>query len=68
MRCLDVGCAPNPGRREIAVIFAHSCLCHHDFADHGTNNEAEFLALLWARIDTSISILLQVSGGGKQPW
>jgi ribonuclease HI len=46
----DGGCKPNPGEREIAVVFdcGDPMLCHHDFAGYGTNNEAEFLGLLWA--------------------
>jgi ribonuclease HI len=46
----DGGCRPNPGEREIAVVFACAdpYLCYHDFVGPGTNNEAEFLALLWA--------------------
>jgi ribonuclease HI len=45
----DGGCKPNPGIREVAVVVCSKRPeCHHERLNYGTNNEAEWLALLWA--------------------
>lgn len=43
----DGGCKPNPGKMEVGVVF-HGETSHHDNYGHGTNNQAEWLALLYA--------------------
>lgn len=43
----DGGCKPNPGQMEVGVVFDGSTK-HHDQYGHGTNNQAEWLALIWA--------------------
>ena len=43
----DGGCRPNPGQREIAVFSEDSTIQLHDYVGYGTNNEAEWIALLW---------------------
>lgn len=45
----DGGCKPNPGKMEIAVVIDGAPpLSFHERLAHGTNNEAEWIALLWA--------------------
>ncbi len=44
----DGGCRPNPGIREIAVCSEDGSVQLHDYIGYGTNNEAEWIALLWA--------------------
>jgi ribonuclease HI len=45
----DGGCTPNPGIMEVAVAIGSSPPAyHHKRLGRGTNNEAEWLALLWA--------------------
>lgn len=57
-RCLkiyfDGGCRPNPGSMEIAVV-ARGVLYHKAAIGDGTNNDAEWLALLYA---AEIALLL----------
>ncbi len=43
----DGGCKPNPGKMEVGVVF-DGVSQHHDDYGHGTNNQAEWLALIWA--------------------
>ncbi len=43
----DGGCRPNPGAIEIAV-FVRGVLYHKSNVENGTNNDAEWLALLYA--------------------
>nr|WP_184015973.1 ribonuclease HI family protein [Sphingobium boeckii] len=43
----DGGCRPNPGPLETAVV-ARGITYHDPAAGHGTNNDAEWLALLHA--------------------
>lgn len=43
----DGGCRPNPGEMEIAVV-ARGVLYHVPGLGHGTNNDAEWLALIHA--------------------
>lgn len=43
----DGGCKPNPGKMEVGVVFDGSTK-HHDDYGQGTNNQAEWLALIWA--------------------
>lgn len=45
----DGGCRPNPGAMQVAVVI--SCLgltCHENDLGQGTNNQAEWLALIFA--------------------
>jgi len=44
----DGGCRPNPGKREIAVFSEDGSVQLHDYIGYGTNNEAEWIALIWA--------------------
>lgn len=43
----DGGCRPNPGRLETAVV-ARGVIYHEPAAGFGTNNDAEWLALIHA--------------------
>jgi ribonuclease HI len=43
----DGGCRPNPGRMETAVV-ARGVTCHRADCGYGTNNDAEWLALIHA--------------------
>jgi ribonuclease HI len=43
----DGGCKPNPGQMEVGVVFDGGT-SHHDDYGHGTNNKAEWLALIYA--------------------
>lgn len=43
----DGGCKPNPGVMEVGVVFDNGP-SHHSKLSYGTNNQAEWLALLWA--------------------
>jgi ribonuclease HI len=52
----DGGCQPNPGEMEIAVV-ARGVTYHWARLGHGTNNDAEWLALIAAlRIARSLGI------------
>lgn len=44
----DGGCKPNPGKMEVAVVSADGSIKEHQHIHWGTNNEAEWIALLWA--------------------
>ncbi len=44
----DGGCIPNPGERECAVVSEDGSIKEHQYIGHGTNNEAEWVAFLWA--------------------
>jgi ribonuclease HI len=45
----DGGCKPNPGIMEVAVVIPGAPpVRHHQRLGQGTNNEAEWIALLWA--------------------
>lgn len=44
----DGGCVPNPGKMEAAVVSDDGTVQHHMHLSNGTNNEAEWLAFLWA--------------------
>ncbi len=44
----DGGCKPNPGKMEIAVVSDSGSIKEHARIHDGTNNEAEWLAFLWA--------------------
>lgn len=44
----DGGCIPNPGKMEVAVVSADGRIKEHQKIHNGTNNEAEWLAFLWA--------------------
>ena len=44
----DGGCRPNPGKMEVAVVSEKNDIRLHDFVGYGTNNEAEWIGLLWA--------------------
>lgn len=50
----DGGCRPNPGSMEIAVV-ARGVLYHKAAIGDGTNNDAEWLALLYA---ADVAVLL----------
>lgn len=50
----DGGCRPNPGRMETAVV-AHGVTHHKRDCGLGTNNDAEWLALIHA-LELAISI------------
>lgn len=43
----DGGCKPNPGTMEVGVVMEHGPR-YHSKMGYGTNNEAEWIALLWA--------------------
>ena len=43
----DGGCKPNPGQMEIAVV-ARGVTYHRADCGHGTSNDAEWLALIYA--------------------
>ncbi|MCJ8156760.1 ribonuclease HI family protein [Sphingomonas sp. LaA6.9] len=43
----DGGCRPNPGTMELAVV-ARGVVYHQPDMGHGTNNDAEWLALIHA--------------------
>lgn len=43
----DGGCQPNPGEMEVAVV-ARGVTHYRPRLGHGTNNEAEWIALLYA--------------------
>ena len=53
----DGGCRPNPGQMETAVV-ARGVTHHRHNCGHGTNNDAEWLALIHA---TKLAIKLGVS-------
>jgi ribonuclease HI len=44
----DGGCKPNPGKMEVAVVSDDGSIKEHARIHDGTNNEAEWLAFLWA--------------------
>lgn len=44
----DGGCKPNPGKMEVAVVSDDGTIKEHARVHDGTNNEAEWLAFLWA--------------------
>jgi ribonuclease HI len=44
----DGGCKPNPGQMEVAVVSDDGAVKRHGFVGMGTNNEAEWLAFIWA--------------------
>jgi ribonuclease HI len=44
----DGGCKPNPGKMEVAVVSSDGSIKEHARIHNGTNNEAEWLAFLWA--------------------
>lgn len=44
----DGGCIPNPGKMECAVVSEDGSIKEHRHIGQGTNNEAEWLAFLWA--------------------
>lgn len=50
----DGGCRPNPGRMETAVV-ARGVTYHRPDCGHGTNNDAEWLALIHA-VEIALSI------------
>ena len=50
----DGGCRPNPGRMETAVV-ARGTTHHRADLGHGTNNDAEWLALLHA-VEVAMSL------------
>lgn len=43
----DGGCKPNPGACETAVVIPSLNLKFHERLGYGTNNQAEWLALIW---------------------
>lgn len=49
----DGGCKPNPGMMEVAIVIVRDGAeqAYHERLDHGTNNQAEWLALLWAMME-----------------
>jgi ribonuclease HI len=46
----DGGCKPNPGMCEAAIVIPSLDLKFHERLSYGTNNQAEWLALLWGMI------------------
>lgn len=54
----DGGCKPNPGKMEVGMVIEYDDGKVEPYKQHlhdGTNNEAEWLAFLWA-LDTAISL------------
>jgi ribonuclease HI len=54
----DGGCKPNPGKMEVAIVLDYengTVVPFKQYLDHGTNNEAEWLAFLWA-LDTAVGL------------
>lgn len=43
----DGGCKPNPGMCEIGVVIPSIDLKHHELIGYGTNNQAEWAALIF---------------------
>ena len=43
----DGGCKPNPGAMEICIYSKDKTIVKHERLGHGTNNEAEWMALLY---------------------
>lgn len=43
----DGGCKPNPGMMEVGIVFEDGAR-HHSTLSYGTNNQAEWVSLLWA--------------------
>jgi ribonuclease HI len=50
----DGGCKPNPGQMETAVV-ARGIIYHQPDCGHGTNNDAEWLALIHA-VEVALTI------------
>lgn len=44
----DGGCKPNPGRMDIGVVCKKLGIAHYEKRGRGTNNQAEWLALIQA--------------------
>ena len=50
----DGGCKPNPGKMEVAVVSSDGSVKEHQVIHDGTNNEAEWIAFLWAASYASV--------------